>query len=402
MTASQLDLTQEQVRAHAAGIAGRLQTEIAAYRRITGSPIEQDLIEIETRNLELYLAALIRERVPDLEELADLERASGTRLRQGFPLDAVLRAGRLEAQAMWEIVVAHAPAESLARYATLTMQYLDVLNTVSERGYVHARDDLGRSLDEASRLFLGRVISGDFTDDNEADSEARMLGYDLSAFHIGAVIEPASQPKVARSMIDMRLADVVRDLRARFPDSPAGLVDQGIVLAVAGTSADDVARIVGAAISDHEASGLQLTAGMGSARAGAAGLIASLREARRARALGSVLEPSRSVHKYDDLRLLDLFKQDATIDGFVQEVLGQLLARGKRSRTHMVETLDAFFSAGMVRKAAAAQLHIHPNSLDYRLKEIEEILGYPVRSGNAAFRLQLALKLLPLATVIPA
>lgn len=399
---SQFRLTPEEVQAHATTIASRLQAQIPAYRRIGGSPIEQDLIAIERRNLELYLAALNRERIPDPEELADLEHASGTRLRQGFPLDAVLRAGRLEAQAMWEIVVAHAPAESLARYATLTMQYLDLLNTVSERGYVHAREDLGRSLEEAIRLFLGRVISGDFTDDKEADSEARILGYDLSTFRIGVVIEPAGPSSVARSVVDMRLVDVVRDLRTRFRDSPAGLVDEGIVLAVAATSADDVARILGVAIDIHQATGLKLTAGVGSARAGAAGLLASLREARRARALGSVLETSRAVHKYDELRLLDLFKQDATIDGFVQEVLAPLLARDTRRRTLMIETLDAFFSAGMVRKVAALQLHIHPNSLDYRLREIEELLGYPIRSGDAAFKLQLALKLLPLTTITAA
>jgi hypothetical protein len=34
--------------------------------------------------------------------------------------------------------------------------------------------------------------------------------------------------------------------------------------------------------------------------------------------------------------------------------------------------------------------------LDYRLKMIEMTLGYPFRSGNSAFKLQLALKLLPL------
>ena len=125
-------------------------------------------------------------------------------------------------------------------------------------------------------------------------------------------------------------------------------------------------------------------------------MMISLREARRARALGSLLEPQGRVHKYDELRLLDLFKQDTTTHSFVREVLAKLLGRDKRSRAHIVETLDAFFAAGMVRKAAAAQLGIHPNSLDYGLKMIEATLGYPVRSGNSAFKLQLALKLLPL------
>ena len=389
-------ISRDQIENFARSIAHRLETEIPAYGRVPGSAIEKDLIEIETRNLELYLGALAEERIPHPEELSDLEVASGIRLRQGFPLEAVLRAGRLEAQAMWEIVVAHAPAESLARLATLTMQYLDLLNSVSERGYLHAREDMGRSLEEAIRLFLGRVVSGDFADDAEADGEARLLGYDLSALRIGVVIEPGSLPAMARSVVDMRLADVLRDLRRRFPDSPAGLVDLGVVLAVPGTSADEVARILTSTIGDGDDAVFHLTAGLGSPRAGAHGMMISLREARRARALGSLLEPQGQVHKYDELRLLDLFKQDTTTDSFVQEVLAPLLTRDKRGRAHIVETLDAFFAAGMVRKAAAAQLGIHPNSLDYRLRMIEMTLGYPVRSGNSAFKLQLALKLLPL------
>jgi sugar diacid utilization regulator len=393
-------ISKVEVDGFARAIARRLETEIPAYARVPGSAIEQDLIEIETRNLELYLGALAEERLPDPGELADLEVASGVRLRQGFPLEAVLRAGRLEAQAMWEIVVAHAPAESLARLATMTMQYLDLLNSVSERGYLHAREDMGRSLEEAIRLFLGRIVSGDFADDAEAEGEARLLGYDLSALRVGVVIEPGSLPAMARSVVDMRLADVVRDLRRRFPDSPAGLVDLGVVLAVPGTSADEVARIlastIGDGIGDGDDAAFHLTAGLGSARAGAHGMMISLREARRARALGSLLEPEGRVHKYDELRLLDLFKQDTTTDSFVQEVLAPLLGRDRGGRAHVVETLDAFFAAGMVRKAAAAQLGIHPNSLDYRLKMIEMTLGYPVRSGNSAFKLQLALKLLPL------
>jgi DNA-binding PucR family transcriptional regulator len=285
------------------------------------------------------------------------------------------------------------------------MQYLDLLNSVSERGYLHAREDRGRSLEEAIRLFLGRIVADDFADDAEAEREARLLGYDLSALRIGVVIEPGSLLSMARSVADMRLADVLRDLRRRFPDSPAGLVDLGVVLAVPGASADEVARILASTIGDSTGDGehtpLHLTAGLGSPRAGAHGMMVSLREARRARALGSLLEPQGQVHKYDELRLLDLFKQDATTDSFVQEVLAPLLGRDRRGRAHVVETLDAFFAAGMVRKAAAAQLGIHPNSLDYRLRMIETTLGYPVRSGNSAFKLQLALKLLPLTAAEP-
>jgi sugar diacid utilization regulator len=392
-----LGISDAQVDGFAREITGRLESEIPAYGALAGSDVERELIEIEKRNLEIYLHALGDGHIPPAEQMAELEAASGARMRQGVPLDAVLRAGRLEAQAMWEIVVANAPQETIAGLATLTIQYLDLLNSVSERGYVHAREDLGRSKEEASRLFLGRIISGDFTEETEADSEARLLGYDLAAFRIGVVIEPASVPAMARSVVDMRLADLMRDLTRRFPDSPAGLVDLGVVLAVPGTSAEEVARSLASIIIDRDPSALHLRVGLGSPRAGAHGMMISLREARRARALGSVLEPSAAVHSYDQLRVLDLFKQDSTIDSFVQEVLAPILRPDNGGRSVMVETLETFFAAGMVRKSAAVQLRIHPNSLDYRLRAIERALGYPVRSGDAAFKLQLALKLLPLS-----
>ena len=111
-----------QIDGFARGIARRLEAEIPAYGRVAGSAIEADLIEVEARNLELYLSTMASGRLPLPEELAELEAASGARLRQGFPLEAVLRAGRLEAQAMWEIVVANARPATLATLATLTMK----------------------------------------------------------------------------------------------------------------------------------------------------------------------------------------------------------------------------------------------------------------------------------------
>jgi DNA-binding PucR family transcriptional regulator len=113
------------------------------------------------------------------------------------------------------------------------------------------------------------------------------------------------------------------------------------------------------------------------------------------------LNPKGLVHRYDELRVFDLFKEDCTVDSFVQEVLNPLLALDRIRNTHMIETLDVFFSCGMVRKAAAAQLEIHPNTLDYRLRAIEDALGFAVRLGTGAFKLQLALKLLPLARNTP-
>jgi hypothetical protein len=390
-------LTPAEVQDHARAIATRLQREISAYGRAAGSAMEVDLIEIVNRNLELYLRALSTDRLPEPSELAEFEAVCGRRLRQGFPLEAIMRAGRLESQAMWEIVRVRAPDHRIAAMATLTLRYLDLINAASERGYIHARDALGRSMEEATRLFLTRLMLGNFADEVEAVSEATMLGFDLERFRVGVVVGPDERSAAGRSAVDLQLAQAATELSGSLPQTPWGLVESGLVLAVPAASPDEVADLVAGVLARSRTPGSRLIAGIGAPRVGSSGLKASFAEARRALALGSVLNPDKDVHRYDELRVFDLFKEDNTVESFVQEVLHPLLGLDHGRSMQTIETLDVFFTSGMVRKAAAARLQIHPNTLDYRLREIEAALGFPVRFGTAAFKLQLALKLLPLA-----
>jgi DNA-binding PucR family transcriptional regulator len=51
--------------------------------------------------------------------------------------------------------------------------------------------------------------------------------------------------------------------------------------------------------------------------------------------------------------------------------IGQRLAAGP----DLVTTLDAFYEHGMNRLRAAGALHIHPRTLDYRLRRVGELTG---------------------------
>jgi DNA-binding PucR family transcriptional regulator len=43
-----------------------------------------------------------------------------------------------------------------------------------------------------------------------------------------------------------------------------------------------------------------------------------------------------------------------------------------------VETLVAYVGSNLDRRQAAEQLHVHPNTLDYRLKQVRELTGVDV------------------------
>ncbi len=56
-------------------------------------------------------------------------------------------------------------------------------------------------------------------------------------------------------------------------------------------------------------------------------------------------------------------------------MLGPLEAYDRARRAEFVQTLDAFLRAGGNHMRAARHLHVHRNTLIYRLERIQELLG---------------------------
>ncbi|MFB5189580.1 helix-turn-helix domain-containing protein [Alicyclobacillus fastidiosus] len=67
---------------------------------------------------------------------------------------------------------------------------------------------------------------------------------------------------------------------------------------------------------------------------------------------------------------------------FVKMTLKPLLSCAPSKRMELLKTLDAFIRSGRQHKEAAATLGIHPNTFAYRLKRLEDILGYPLQSST--------------------
>lgn len=65
----------------------------------------------------------------------------------------------------------------------------------------------------------------------------------------------------------------------------------------------------------------------------------------------------------------------------------------------LVETLRAFLSSGLDRRATAGRLHIHPNSVSHRLRRIERLAGLDLSHPDGISRASLALLAFELAEV---
>lgn len=120
------------------------------------------------------------------------------------------------------------------------------------------------------------------------------------------------------------------------------------------------------------------------------------REAQQALEIGRRLFGEGKLHSFSRLgiyRLLFPLYGEQTLLDFYQETLGPLLDAENRSHQALLETLEGFFRCNGNLSETARTMHLHRNSLLYRLSRIEELLGRSLEDAELRLSLQIALKI---------
>ncbi|MBN1189082.1 MAG: helix-turn-helix domain-containing protein [Dehalococcoidales bacterium] len=135
-----------------------------------------------------------------------------------------------------------------------------------------------------------------------------------------------------------------------------------------------------------------MTIGIGRSCTGLACVPGSFREAEQALTMGLRLFGSGSVTCFADLgiyRLLYALKSSGELDVFCQDYLGALMEYDRKHEGELVHTLKVFlFHSAMAE--AARELHVHRNTLLYRLERIQEITGANLEDGEARLTMYVA------------
>ena len=116
--------------------------------------------------------------------------------------------------------------------------------------------------------------------------------------------------------------------------------------------------------------------GVGRPRSGPQGVRQSHREAEHALRISARLQTQPPVATFADLglhRLLVAMTQHSEMDDFYRQSAGALIAYDERTGAGLMETLDAFFHCHGSPTDTAQRLHVHRNTVLYRLRRIEEI-----------------------------
>lgn len=221
-----------------------------------------------------------------------------------------------------------------------------------------ARDPGGaarRDLVEA--LLLGRPH-----DDGEIDRWAAHLGHDGRP-HAVVVLAVAGGGSVAAESV----------VRRHAPGAIVAVRPEEIVVLIV---ADDGPAAVDRA-AELATRARVPAAGIGEAYPRAADVARSYGEARRALAAARRTGEHRVV-AFRDLgvnRLLARFPDVHELRSFGEEVIGRLLDEEAATGMPYLATLVAYFQVNSSPSQAARRLHVHPNTIAYRLRRVEELTG---------------------------
>jgi carbohydrate diacid regulator len=128
--------------------------------------------------------------------------------------------------------------------------------------------------------------------------------------------------------------------------------------------------------------------GVGLMNNGARGWATSAEEAITALDLACYREGGRKVHLYSEIAIYEGIRSSASALRYLESLLSEI--------THekdLLKTLECYFDHNQHRKATAAALEIHPNTLNYRLDRVEALLGVELDAPSAIAPLFVALKM---------
>lgn len=121
----------------------------------------------------------------------------------------------------------------------------------------------------------------------------------------------------------------------------------------------------------------------------------SLRWARQAIALaerGVIRGAGQVIHCVDHLSTLVIFQNEDLIDTVAELRLAPLAHLRPVQRDRLAETLLAWLQAGGDAGEVAAKLHIHPQTVRYRLRQLHELFGERLRDPDVRLQLEVVLR----------
>ncbi len=254
------------------------------------------------------------------------------------------------------------------------------------------------------------VLQGNYQQDEEIIARARLLGYDLTSMQVVAVFELApDQPDTAKDGIQLSWQRRLREELLRiWPTAWISSEARRVIALLPVIEGDKqpeneneqtaLARLERVLARTQQGNGALpiYSGGIGYLVGNVAGIPQSYQQAQQALEIGRRLFGNGKLHSFAQLgiyRLLFHLHGHHELVAFYEETLGPLLDADTKGNIDLLETLEGFFRYNGNLSETARAMHLHRNSLLYRLGRIEELLGHSLEDPELRLSLQIALKI---------
>jgi hypothetical protein len=367
--------------------------EVPEYRRPDDDSYARVVHQVARDAMHQFAARIADSAAPG-EPMARMFHDIGrVEAAKGRSLDAVHAALRVGARVTWQRLREKArqgggDADVFARLGESIFRYLDELAAACSAGYAEARAEFGGEAERLRHRLLDLLLTDPPVPPEMVSSLARSVGWRLPGLVVAvALAVPAgafsgSLPPLPPDVL-VGLAGREPCLLMPDPDGPGRrrLLEEGlrtwpVTAQPAGAAAGGWLAAVGPAVPLASAS-------------------ASLRWARRALALAQrdPARPADGIVRCDEQLATLVLLADTDL---ARVLSGQVLAPLGRLRPgqadRLAQTLLAWLESADNAEVAARHLHVHPQTVRYRLRQITELFGVRLSDPESRFALQVALR----------
>ena len=319
-------------------------------------------------------------------------------VRRGVSLAALMRSYRLAVEAVWEVVFERIAAHSsdaaqLAQASQLgaawVFGYADVAMTLAEQLYDSERARWLRSTAASQAETIETILTGRPVE--KAQASAR-LHYELDRHHLAAIawLDTAADGSDPHAHMEAALTALAEATGAQSTlVHPLGLL--AVSAWLGRTTPFDTSALDHLRIDPATSPGVRLA--VGEPATGLAGFKTSHTEATHVRRVATLARRGPgTVTPFARVALAAMATVDPDLArAFVQRELGVLGDDDNDVARRLAATLRVYLDENASRSRAAKRLSIHENTVSYRVRQAEELLGRSVEERTLELRVALAI-----------
>lgn len=334
--------------------------------------------------LDILADAALSGRRPHRQELAAVRRLGRRAAEHGVDANQAVDLYLSAAWRMWQQIPAFLPSpqerEKVRAAAEAVLRVIADAVEVLVEGHQDARRQMIRQEESARREFVDDLLRGD-TNVSRLVERAEPFGLDLGRNHQVLLARAATSP----AALSRAAAATERALVSRFGDRDLLIATKEDLLVVllpgevrdivSGVQVSDPAELLHRRLRQHS-KGVRWNVAAGRPYPGAYGIARSYEEAREALLLAQRLHLDDNVVQGRDLLVYRVLGRDqAALVDLVDAVL-QPLTKARGGPEPLLDTLEAYFAAGVVATETARRLHVSVRTVSYRLARIHTLTGY--------------------------